>query len=218
MHLKKASLLTIIGLSCSFAIRTSGTLFPHIFRNLLIVHISVVVHLCASLALIYFFLSFYRFYLHEEQRTLKMVAMLAVAGSFASLALHIKHTFIVFNVSVLPLFFMHHSIDAIVPLVSSTTVVLFFIIYHREMPHQERERLGESAKSAIIGFSLYTSIHAIVLFNYLSFRELRWISQFSNNIALGILIILAFAFIAVFYFFLTFYRFINEVISLEQES
>lgn len=218
MHLKKASLLTIIGISCSFTVRTVGTLFPQIFRNLLIVQVSVVVHFISTLALVYFFLSFYRVYLQEEQRTLKRAAMWSIVGSCASLLLHIKSAFIVFGVNVLPLFFMHHHIDAIVPLVSSTAVLIFFIIYHSEMLHQERARLGKSTKSAIIGFSLYVSLHTIVLLNYLYSRKFSWLSQFSKDIALGTLIILAFAFIAVLYFFLTFYRFADAYILLDHES
>ncbi len=206
MNLKKAALFAIIGMSSSFIVRTLGTLSPKIFINLPLVRVAIMVHLLASLTLVFFFISFYSVHVQTKKQPLKNAAMLAVIGSSVPLLLHIKSLLLVFDAHMLPLLFMYHHIDAVVPLVSSIAILLFFIIYYREMPHKEGPRLKKAARSAIIGFSVFASLQAFVLFNYLYSGQLRWLSHLSRNIALGFMPIVLFAFIAVLYFFFTFYR------------
>jgi len=209
MSLKWATLLAIIGIVCSFLIRTAGTLLPHIFKNIHIVRMTIGSHLFASFTLVIFFVSFYESYTQKEQQTLRRACFLAIIGSLAALFLHIKILFLVFEQHIFPLFLMHHHIDVILPLVSSITVILFFVIFQKEMRHGERKRLGKATRSAVIGFSVFAILQTTVLINYLSSGEFRWLQHFSRKVSIGTIPVMAFAILAVLYFFLSFYRFVE---------
>lgn len=209
MGLKWATLLAIIGTLCSFLIRTVGTLLPPIFKNIHIVQMGIGIHLFARFTLVIFFLSFYESYTHKEQQTLRRACFLAIIGSLAVLLLHLKILFLVFEQHILPLFLMHHHIDAILPLVSSITFILFFMIFQKEMGHGERKRLGKATRSAGIGFSVLAILQTTVLIHYLSSGEFRWLEHFSRKVAMGTIPVMAFATLAVLYFFLSFYRFVE---------
>lgn len=209
MSLKWATLLAITGFVCSFLIRTVGTLLPHIFKNIHIAQMAIGIHLFASFALVIFFLSFYEHYTQKKQQILRRACFLAIIGSLAALFLHIKILFLVFGQHIFPLFLMHHHIDAILPLVSSITVILFFMIFQKEMRHGERKRLGKATRSAVIGFSVFAILQTTVLINYLSSSEFRWLEHFPRKVAIGTIPVMAFAILAVLYFFLSFYRFVE---------
>ena len=209
MSLKWATLLAIIGIVCSFLIRTAGTLLPHIFKNIHIVRMTIGSHLFASFTLVIFFVSFYESYTQKEQQTLRRACFLAIIGSLAALFLHIKILFLVFEQHIFPLFLMHHHIDVILPLVSSITVILFFVIFQKEMRHGERKRLRKATRSAVTGFSVFAILQTTVLINYLSSGEFRWLQHFSRKVSIGTIPVMAFAILAVLYFFLSFYRFVE---------
>jgi hypothetical protein len=167
------------------------------------------IHLFASFTLLIFFLSFYESYTHKEQQTLRRACFLAIIGSLAVLFLHLKILFLVFEHHIFPLFLMHHHIDAILPLVSSITAILFFMVFQKEMHQGERKRLGRATRSAVIGFSVSAILQITVLINYLSSGEFRWLEHFSREVAIGTIPVMAFAILAVLYFFLSFYRFVE---------
>lgn len=209
MGLKGATLLAIIGFVCSFLMRTVGTLSPHIFKSIHIVQMGIGIHLFASFALVFFFFSFYKSYTHKEQQTLRRACFLAIIGSLAALFLHVKILFLVFEQHMFPLFLMHHHIDAILPLVSSITVILFFVISQKEMRHRDRKRLEKATRSAVVGFSVFAILQTTVLINYLSSGEFLWLEHFPRKVAIGSIPVMAFAILAVLYFFSSFYRFVK---------
>lgn len=209
MSLKCATLLAIIGFVCSFLIRTVATLLPHIFKNIHIVQMGIGIHLFARFTLVFFFFSFYERYTQKEQQRLRRACFLAIIGSIAALFLHIKILFLVYEQHIFPLFLMHHHIDAILPLVSSITAILFFMIFQKEMRQGERKRLGKATRSAVIGFSVVAILQTTVLINYLSSGEFRWLEHFSREVAIGTIPVVAFAILAVLYFCLSFYRFVG---------
>ena len=209
MSLKRATLLVIIGIVCSFLVRTIGTFLPFIFKNIYIMWMGIGIHLFAGLTMVVFFLIFYERFIQAGQRTLQKACILAIIGSLGALFLHIKGLSLVLEKDIFPLFLMQHHIDAILPLVSSITVLFFFIIFQKEMGREERIRLGKATRSAIIGSSIIALLHAIVLINYLHSGEFRWLAHFPRKAAIGFIPILAFAVISVLYFFLSFYRFVE---------
>jgi len=212
MSLKRVTLLVIIGIVSSFFVRTMGTFLPFIFKNIYIVWMGIGVHLFAGLTIVVFFLLFYEHFIQAEQRALQKACILAIFGSLGALFLHIKGLSLVLEKDIFPLFFMQHHIDAILPLVSSLTVLFFFIIFRKEMGRDVRIRLDKATRLAIMGSSIIALLHAIVLINYLHSGEFRWLAYFSRKAAIGFTPILAFAMISVLYFFLSFYRFVEVAV------
>jgi uncharacterized membrane protein len=209
MSLKRVTLLVIIGIVCSFFIRTVGTFLPFIFKNITIVWMGMGIHLFAGLTVVIFFLMFYNRFIQAGQRALQKACILAIIGSLGALFLHIKGLSLVLEKDIFPLFLMQHHIDAILPLVSSLTILFFFIIFRKEMGREVRVRLDKATRLAIMGSSIIALLHAIILINYLHSGEFRWLAHFSRKAAIGFTPILAFAVISVLYFFLSFYRFVE---------
>ena len=206
MSLRRATMLTVIGIVCSFLIRTVGTLFPGIFMNSRIVIASGGIHLLAGVALTLFF-----FFLHgncprPEQRALRGACILAGVGSLASVFLHLKHLTLVVDVHAVPLFLMYPQVDAVLPLVSAATLVFFFVLFLKEMGQEVRGRLGRATGSAIVGSSIFVVLHTIVLIHFLSSGEFQWLAHLSRKVAIGTLPILAIAVTALLHFFVSFYR------------
>lgn len=206
MRLKKATLLAIIGISYTFALRTIGTFLPDIFGNLIVVQITQILSFLASLTIVFFFISFYKDYVEREQIKLKNASIWAIIGTSAMSLLHIKGLFIVFNVYTLSYLVKPHYIEAIIPWLSSIFILIFFIIFHKETIQKGGKKLKRATLSAIIGSAIGTLERTFVLFNYFYSREVRWFSDLSRKIQIIFIPIFAFSFIAILYFFLSFYK------------
>jgi len=207
MNIKSATLLVIIGMICSLSIRTVGTLFPGIFQNIHIVHTAIGTHLFSSAALVHFFITLYGQWIPKEQRRLKLACILAIIGSLAALFLHGKSLLLVLEIDVLPLLVMHHHTDAMLPLVSSSLVLLFFVFLRVEMGHRASEGLRRATDCAIAGFSVFMILHAIVLVNYSRSGTFQWLEHFPGTMAVGGALVFACAAAAILCFFISFYRF-----------
>lgn len=238
MYLKKATLLAIIGISYTFILRTIGIFFPNIFRDPLIIQISVIISLLASLSIVLFFIAFYKYYIQEKQIRLKKVCILAIIGSFGMVLLQVKNILLVFNKLSTHLYNFSpylvklvnsHSIDPIMPWISSIFTLIFFIIFYKETLKDKKIRdqdnnissirdngLNKAILFAIIGSSIGTLLRTFVLINYLYLRESRWFSDLSKETQVILIPIFAFSFITVLYFFLSFYSLkTNEFVELQ---
>jgi hypothetical protein len=206
MRLRRATLLAIIGISYTFALRTIGTFLPDIFRNLIVVQFTQIMSFLASLTIVFFFISFYKDYVERERIKLRNISILAIIGTSAMSLLHIKGLFIVFNVYTLSYLVKSHYIEAIIPWVSSIFILLFFIFFHKETLRKGDIKLRKATLSATIGSSIGTLERTFVLFNYFYSREVRWFSDLSRKIQIIFIPIFVFSFIAILYFFLSFYK------------
>ncbi len=206
MRLKRATLLTIIGISYTFALRTIGTFLLDIFKILIVAQAIQIMSFLANLTIVFFFISFYKDYVEREQIKLKKASILAIIGSSLLLLLHIEGLFIIFNVYTLSYLVRSHYNEPIVPWVSSIFILVFFIIFYKDTIQKEQIKLKKATLSAIIGSSIGTLERTFILFNYLYSREVRWFSDLSRKIQIIFIPIFAFSFIAVLYFFLSFYK------------
>lgn len=206
MNLKKATLSAIVGICYLFVSRTTGTFFPGIFKNLLVAQVSVVMSFLAGLTIVVFFISFYQGYVQKEQVELKNASVLAIIGSSAMLLLHVKGLLLVFDVYIFPQLIRSNYFEPIIPWVSSILILLFFIVFHKEMLHKECVGLRKATLLAVIGSSITALLRTFLLFNYLCFREFRWFSDLPARVSIILLPVVAFSFFTGLYFFLSFYR------------
>ena len=202
MNLKKVTLFSIIGISYIFVSRTIVTFFPDIFINLIITKINTLLSLFASLAVVVFYIYFYKDYVHEKQITLKNASLFAIIGSFAVLLLFLKGFLFVFNLYV----FHSHVFNIIAPFISSIFSLYFFIIFYRETTHNVQSNLKLAIFLAVIGSSISTLIRTFIVFNYFYTGKFKWFWDYSRELPFIFIPIFAFMFFTSFYFFITFYK------------
>jgi len=201
MNLKRVTLLTIIGIFYSFALRTIGTLLPDIFKNRLIVQFTGIFSILARLTVVFFFIYFFKAYVQKDQIKLQKASIIAIIGASVGLLGEIKKLLPVFNVYIFP----SRHIQAIIPLLNSAFILIFFIVFYNELLQEKQQRLKEATLLAVIGTSILTVSQFFGLSNYF------YLSKFvSSNLSskIGILFIplFLFSFVTVLYFFLSFYR------------
>ncbi|MEA1964858.1 MAG: hypothetical protein U9O41_07005 [Candidatus Aerophobetes bacterium] len=210
MRLKKATLLAIIGIFYVFALRAIGTFSPTIFTNLLITKVTGTISLLARLAIVVFFIYFYKDYVHKEQNKLRIATILVILVSLTGLVAQIPSLSLIFNVNILRYPVMiHHYIDTITPLFSAIFMLIFFVIFYKEIFSKELAKLKKATFLAIIGASVLTLLQIFVLFNYLYYLQFRHPIDVASNktiiFSIGIPITL-FWFLVSLIFFISFYK------------
>jgi hypothetical protein len=211
MSLRTATLLAIIGTCYLFAMRTAATFFPGFFRILIVAQAAQITSLLASLGLVLFFASLLATYVEKDQVKLRQATLLALIGSSAMLLVRVKGLLlVVFDGWLSPglLWSLQRSylLGALVPWVSSILILIFFVAFYRETLRDEQLRLKVASFLAIIGSSVGTLLLTFVLFNYLYFRELMFFMNLPRIMAIMLSPLFAFSFLAVLYFFFSFYR------------
>jgi len=208
--LKYATLAAIIGISYIFVLKTAGTFSPEIFTNISIAQVTKILSFLAGLTVLFFFISFYKYYIKEEQTELRKVTVLSVIGASAVLLLHIKGLILVFGMYISPYLvsYLVESllIEPVIPWVSSIFTLLFFITFHRETLSEETMKLRKAVFFAVIGSSIAVLMQTFVLFNYFLARESRWFSDQPIITAIILVPVVAFSFMALLYFLVSFYR------------
>ncbi len=198
--------MAIFGISYFFALRIVGTFFTLAFRTLTVTQITLVLSLLAGLTIVCFFIYFHNDYIGENQGLLKKVTVWVIIGSCAMLIVHAKNLLLVLNIHKFPFLTTAHYVELIIPWVNSILILLFFIIFYKEIYHKEQLRLRKAILLAIIGSSIQTLLLTFIVFNYSLSGKMMSIVDFSRTLWIIFIPVLVFSFGATFYFFLTFYR------------
>ena len=166
--LKLASLLAIIAISYIIIAKTINTIFPGIFLNLLLAQVNILIFLLASLTLVFFFVCFYREYVHKEQEKLKTATLLAIIGELALLPAYIiGFVSIFFNVNLLRYRILKHLYE-IIPWIAAIFLLYFFIVFHREISKNELIKLKKATFFAAVGASILLLIQTLTVLYYFS--------------------------------------------------
>ncbi|UCB53192.1 MAG: hypothetical protein JSV10_03695 [Candidatus Zixiibacteriota bacterium] len=211
MDLRKATLLAIIAICYTFTLRAAWTFFPDFFRILTVAQVAQITALLAGLAMVLFFVSLLAKYVEKDQTGLRRATVLALAGSAAMLLVRVKGLLlVVFDAWVSPelLWFLQTSrfLGAVVPWASSILILLFFVAFYKETLRDDKMKLRGASLLAVIGSLVGTLMLTFVLFNYLYFRELMFFVDLPRMLAIMLSPLFAFSFIAVLYFFSSFYK------------
>ena len=207
MKLRKATLLAIIGMSYIFAMTTTNTFFPRIFTNLFLARVNGIMFLLARLTIAFFFIAFYKEYIHKDQIKLRIATLLVIIGSFAGLVTQVETLLRLFNMNILPYPVLIHYINAIRPWFSAIFILFFFAALHKEILHKELMRLKKATFLAIIGSSVLTLVQTLALLNYFYFLKFGRALVNKELLLLVIIGILmsSFGFLAHLLFFISFY-------------
>lgn len=207
MKLRKATSLAIIGMSYIFAMTTTNTFFPRIFTNLFLARVNGIMFLLARLTIAFFFIAFYKEYVHKDQIKLRIATLLVIIGSFAGLVTQIETLLRLFNMNILPYPVLIHYINAIRPWFSAVFILFFFAALYKEIPHKELMKLKKATFLAIIGSSVLTLVQTLALLNYFYFLKFGRALVNKELLLFVIISILmsSFGFLAHLLFFISFY-------------
>jgi hypothetical protein len=206
MNLKKATMLAIIGGCYTFVSRAIGTFRPEIFVNPAVARVTSILSALAALASVVFYLYFYSKYTRQDQIELRNSSILAIIGSALFAALEMKWLLIVFNVYGFPSLLRFHTFEAVLPLVASMLILLFFATFYGETYRAKEERLKRPVLLAIIGMTVSVVVRILVLVNYLFSGRGQWFSGLPRNTQLALYPAILLSFVMVLYFFISFYR------------
>jgi hypothetical protein len=206
MNVRKSTCFAILGVSYLFVLRMIGTVFPEMFKQLLIVQITGILALLAYVTLIMFFISLYSTYVRSGDTRLKQAVILAIIGSTAMFLLQIKHLLPLVHVYIFhPLMTSHH-LDAIIPWVSTLFFLLFFTMFYTHTRHRDQMKLHKAVRFAIIGHSIHIVLRTIVVWNYFSSREFLWFAELSRRMPIIVIPALILSFTMILYFFFSVMR------------
>lgn len=210
MNLKKATLLAAISISYAFLLRYMGTFLPGIFRSLPVALAVALLSLLAGLAIVLFFVLFYKEYARKGELRLQRASLLAIIGSCVVLYLNVKNLVLILEKNLSPYLVMYFlrsgPIDALIPWVSSIFILIFFIIFHQATRQEEETGLRKATLFALIGSSIASLERTFVLVNYLLYsRHMGWLTHLPTKTAIILSPIYLFSFLALLYFFVSFY-------------
>jgi hypothetical protein len=207
MDLKKTTLLVIVGMCCAFILRLVGTIVGSGSASLIVARLSVLVYLYSGLAAVLFFVYFHKEYARENQPDLRNAAALAAIGAGASTLIHLKGVWIVFSVRLLPgAFIASHWMELLFPLFGLSTALYFFVILRREAAAGEDRIIEKGSLFAVVGYAVFVVMQGVTIVNYLATGQFKWLTEYSRTVSLVAFPFVLVGFVAVLYFFVTFYR------------
>ena len=207
MDLKRATLLVIAGMCFTFVLRLLGTIVPGGYGSLLIARLSVLVYLLSGIAVVLFFVFFHREYVRENQPDLRNAAALAAIGAGASTLIHLKGVWQVFSIRLLPgAFIASHWMELLFPVFGLATALYFFVVLRRETKVSADAIIERASFFAIIGYAIFVVMQAVTVVNYFATGQFRWVSEQSRAISIGFFPFVLVGFLAILYFFVTFYK------------
>jgi hypothetical protein len=211
MTLKNATLFALFGISYPFALRSVGTLYPAAFRSLTLAQITTSISLLAGIAIVCFYVYFYKDYVRAEHHLLRTATAWAIVGSCALLIVHVRDLLLLFTPHIFPFLPSTHYIDMIIPWVSSLLILLFFIIFYKEALHKKQAVLQKPILSAVIGSSVQTVLLTVMLINYALSGFVLSAMNRSRVVWIIFVPIFTFSFVAILYFFVAFYRIQRQI-------
>jgi hypothetical protein len=219
LFLRKGTIVLIITIIVSFSIRTFGTLFPQIFKNILIVKVTILINSIFIISHLIFWILFYREYISEKKPSLKTICIFAIFGSFAVSAIYLKKLPFVFGLNAhIPLFLLNPYFDALVPLTSSAIHLVFFVSFKQSLTIDEFPILSRPILSIIVGNGLFISLHLIVLLNFISRNRFEWLEHMPRIIAVSTVPLIILAVCFMLYFYYQFYCYLNSNENIEKNS
>ena len=222
MRLKKVTLLLIVTMVVSFSTRTLGTVFPQIFKNILIVKATILINAIFILSHLAFWILFYREYITEKKPALKTICSYVIIGAVAVAAIYLKKLPFVFGVDPqLPRFLLNPYVNALVPLISALINLAFFMSFKSSLTPDEVPDLSTPIVSMLVGNGLFICLHVIVLFNFVLIGSFKWLEHMPRGMALGTVPVILLAVGCMLFFYYRFYRYLNatgnrEKITAEQ--
>lgn len=213
MTLRKATSLAMVAAVYTFGLRTVGTFWPALFRNLTAAHVVHIASLLASLAFVLFYLFFYRDYTKEDEVSLRRASLLVVIASVGVFVLHLKRLLNLVEAvptslyETSPFLFRlvrSHSLGALVSWIASILVLYFFVVFHGESVRRGTAMLRRATLMATVGSCIGTAFLTITLLSYTFSSPTAWSSGLLRTLSFILLPVSAVGFACLLYFYTVF--------------
>jgi hypothetical protein len=205
MNLQKATLLAIIGLCFTFALRTIGTLKPKLFADLLTAQVVGTTLFLAGLTSVIFFAYFLKDYVGRGEMTLKKGSILALVGSSLMSLLLLKELLPILGDYTFRNLAGSFLVEPIIPWASSILILVFFVIFYKETSRIGSPLLRKATLLAIVGSLVGFLLQTLTLSSYIYSGSVRWLYDSPRLIPILLLPLSAFSFLTILYFFSSFY-------------
>jgi hypothetical protein len=149
--LRRATALAMIGISYAFVMRTIGTFLPDLFRNVYIFRTVETLSFFAGLAVLVFYVVFYRDFLRARYSGLGTPAILVIAVTAAMLVLRMRYLARIFNVRGMARIPGQRILDVTVPWLATALTLVFFVALHYALRRGRAARLARAAAFNIAG-------------------------------------------------------------------
>lgn len=206
MTLRAATRLAIGGLICTFLIRLVGTFVPSAFRIEQVAVGATGLHLVSGVAVMLFFVLFLTEYLEQSREALRRSTQWAIAGAALSPLLAFRTLLLIVDPYSLPKTLRSPLVEAVLPVVGSILILVFFVKLGEFLLPTERLKLKKTVTAASIGFTVLFVLQTIVLLNYMATGSLRWLSSYSGVVTIGLLSVITGVFLAILSFFISFHK------------
>lgn len=208
-QLRRATLGALLGISYFFVLRTVGTIFPDFFFHLPIARSAQILSIFAAGTLAWFFFALYHEYVRPRHPELKILSILTLGTVSASVCLRIYGLIYALYVPPSPVnarpLFHPQWIGEIVVWCSSICILLFFVALYKKIC-RSRNPLAPAVRFAAIGSGIATAMQTVILTELLFSGLLNPIGSLSGVLALFLMPIMLCSYLAVLYFYYTFYR------------
>ena len=201
MSLKRATAGVIAALLLIYALRLVGTLQPEAFQALPMAQLAVVLHLLAAAAMLWFYAAFAWRFMSRSSAGLRSATVLAAAGAAAGLLAPLQAASRVFHVAEASTWLRSPLIEPLAPLIATVTTLLFVLVFRNES-----KLLRRPATAALVGYGIFAGLQLVVLALALASGRLRWLTEMSQAVVVGVLPLVTGALIAVVIFYWALYR------------
>jgi len=203
MNLRLATLAAMLGICATFVLRTAATFSTQLFTSPLVAQAAVWTHLFSTIAMLWFFLAFFREMTSPERPALRRATVTAAVGATMAALVPLQTLLRISDVAPFSAFVRSPWLAPIAPLIATVAILIFFAAYRRELARPEDSQLQGATTGAMWAYALFTVLNLVVLALYMSSGELRWLTQMGPAVAWITLPIVAAGFAAALYFYWT---------------
>jgi hypothetical protein len=203
--LPPAATLAIVGVLLAFVIRTTATFAPQFFVNLPVALTSQTLLLLSSLAVLFFFVAFYREWTQPESGALRTATMMAAIGASGVVLVYLKGIIVTLDIEISP--FIDRNIihtrnwPEIVPLLSSLLTIVFLITLNQSLTGTALRGLKRATRLAILGSSVICCILLLGVAGLIFKGDFDFLRSFHNYVAVALVPVVLFAVLTHVYFF-----------------
>lgn len=172
--LRRATVLATIAVSYIFVLRTIGTFFPDLFRNVYIFRTVETLSVLAGLAVLVFYITFYRDFLRNRFAGLRTPAILVIIAAAAVLCMRMRDLARIFSIRSPARLDGTRIFDVSVPWLATAFTLVFFVAFYYALRRGGSSRLRQAVGFNIAGLFVTLLVRTIITANYLYSGMFTW--------------------------------------------
>lgn len=200
LTLRRATVMMLIGISYVFVLRTIGTFLPDLFGNVYIFRTVETLSFIAGLAVLLFYVTFYRDLIRNGFAGLKTPAILVICGAVAMLLLRVRELANIFGIRGMTHLRETRLLDVTVPWLAIAFALVFFVAFYYELRRGTATRLRRAVGFNIAGLFVALLARTIIMANFLYSGIFTWTYDLIKASPALYLLFALFPYVTVVYF------------------